>query len=328
MAIVALLSGWHVHAKGYAKEVLESGNKIAVVWDEDIERGMGWAMALDAEFEADLDTVLSRDDIDGVVVNSPTNMHKDIMIKAARAGKHIFTEKVLSFTVADCNEIADEIKKAGVKFCISLPKRCQTDVLFAKKAIEDGLLGDITYMRVRNAHNGSSAGWLPAFFYDEKLCGGGAMMDLGAHPMYIISHLMGQPKAVSSSFTYVCGHEVEDNAVSVIEFDSGAIAVSETAFVSGYSPFSMEIVGTDGTLLTGGWDNTVRYMNDDTDKQWVIPELPEEMTMPIEQWLGELNGDDEIVFGIDDAIALTEMMEGAYMSHKENRKVKFSEINK
>ena len=57
-------------------------------------------------FEADLDTLLARSDIDAVCVVTPTNLHRDVMVAAANAGKHIFTEKVLATSVADCQAIA------------------------------------------------------------------------------------------------------------------------------------------------------------------------------------------------------------------------------
>lgn len=64
--------------------------------------------------------------------------------------------------------------------------------LFAKKAIDEGWLGKVTLARVRNAHDGVSSGWLPPHFFDEATCGGGAMMDLGAHPMYLLAWLLGR----------------------------------------------------------------------------------------------------------------------------------------
>ena len=64
--------------------------------------------------------------------------------------------------------------------------------------MESGKLGQITYARVHNYHNGSvapqadgSLGWLPPHFYDEVQTGGGAMMDLGAHPMYTLHWFLG-----------------------------------------------------------------------------------------------------------------------------------------
>ena len=95
MIKVAMLSKWHVHAGGYANMVKNSGKaEIAAVWDDDTARGEAWAAELGAEFIADLDALLAREDIDAVVCDAPTTAHHDVLIKAAKAGKHIFTERL------------------------------------------------------------------------------------------------------------------------------------------------------------------------------------------------------------------------------------------
>ena len=118
----------------------------------------------------------------------------------------------------------------GVRFCISYPRRTMPQILYAKQAVDDGLLGRVTAVRVRIAHDGAVRDWLPAHFYDPKACGGGAMMDLGAHGMYLCRWLLGPPKRIVSVFNTVTGRAVDDNTVSVIEFENGAIAVNETSF--------------------------------------------------------------------------------------------------
>ena len=331
MLKVAMLSAWHVHAFGYANEFAARDDvQITCVWDDDIQRGSDWANDLGCDFEADLDTLLARDDVDAVCCCTATNIHKEVLIKAARAGKHIFTEKVLAPTYAEANEIADEIKKAGVKFCISYPHRTRADVLFAKKAVDEGWLGKVNYLRIRNAHNGLSAGWLPPHFLDPVPTCGGAMMDLGAHGMYIPAFILGKPVKVTSMFNNLIDTcEVEDNAISVIEFENKAIAVSETGFVTGCSPFQLEVSGTDGTVLFSDDRDGVMIKSsiyEASKGEWVKAEIGEGLPSAIDQFVnGVLNG-GEIVFGIDDALVLSLLMDGAYRAYKEQRTVSFDEI--
>ncbi len=145
MLKVAMLSGWHVHAKGYANAVNSFPDaKVTAVWDEEPARGKAWAAELKAPFEADLKKCVARDDVEGVVVDAPTSMHPEVMIAAARAGKHIFTEKVMALTVRECGRISAAVRKAGVKFCISMPQRCSATSLFANRilVLRPGALGD------------------------------------------------------------------------------------------------------------------------------------------------------------------------------------------
>ena len=320
MLKVAILSGWHVHARGYAQQFADRADaQVTAIWDEEPERGKEFAAEFKADFEPNLDKLLARGDIDAVCVNAPTNIHRDVIVKAAEAGKHIFTEKVLALTMEDCNAIKTAVEKAGVKFCISFPHRTFSHNLLAKKVLDEKLLGKVTLFRVRNAHNGASAGWLPKHFYDEKQCGGGAMMDLGAHPMYLIRWLMGKPSEMSSAFTSVTGCAVEDNAVSIMKYPCGAIAISETGFVSGASPFVLEIYGTDGSFFVNG--NDVRLTSNKITPNseysgFVNPtNLPPALPDVIDQFVDGVLYGKEILFGMEDAIALTEMMVAAYAAH-------------
>jgi len=323
MLQVAILSRWHVHAHGYAQEFAERNDaKLTVMWDEEPEKGKPFAQQFGIDFEPDLDKLLARPDVDAVCVNAATNIHPMVLVKAAKAGKHIFTEKVLALTNAEATQISKAVAENGVKFCISFPHRTFPSNLFAKKIMEEKLLGDVTYMRMRNAHNGASAGWLPPHFYDEVQCGGGAMIDLGAHPMYLIPWIMGKPEQVSSAFTYVTDHEVEDNAVTTMKYANGAIAVSETGFVSSHSPSMLELYGTAGSLIIIGGE--VRIASAQLkDGEWHTPDsLPEALPSPIAQFVDGILYGKEIVFGMDDAVVLTEMMDAAYRSHKQGCFVK------
>jgi len=328
MLKVAMLSYWHVHAGDYTKQVQAMDDvEITAVWDEEPQRGKEWADRLGVSFEENLDTLLKREDVDAVIVNTPTNMHRDVMVAAARAGKHIFTEKVMALTVKECQDIANAVRESGVKFCISFPHRTMPHNLFAKKVVEEKLIGDVTLLRVRNAHNGAVAGWLPERFYNPAQCGGGAMMDLGAHPMYLARWILGEPMRISSMFNSQTGKPVEDNAVCVIEFKNKAVAIAETGFVTPVSPFSLEIYGTEGSLFIGGPDNKVKLLSNriKTDLPgWIQPsELPPALPSAMRQWVDGILKGTTIHFGLEDGIQLTELMEAAYISHREGRQVEF-----
>lgn len=322
MIKIAMVSRWHVHANEYAKELGNTpGVEIAAVWDDDAERGKAWAEELNCKFCADYDALLSDGEIDGVAVVSSTNLHPELLIKAANAGKHIFTEKVLAFTKAEAEKIRDAVVKNGVHFTISLPHKTFPGGLQAKKLLDSGELGQATYLRVRNVHNGSIANWLPAYFYDRSLCGGGAMMDLGAHPMYLLGWFLGRPENMTSVFTEVTKRGVEDNAVSVMAFENGAIGVSETGFVSCGDPFTLEISGTKGYVHLQG--DILRYRSESTGKKWVTIEKANLLLeRPIPYWIDSIRNDTEnTLYGIDEAVLLTEFMDMAYRSAEEGRTV-------
>jgi len=326
MLKVAMLSKWHVHAGNYASILKSFDNvEITVVWDENPERGSKWANELNVDFEADLDTLLKRDDVEGVVVDAPTSMHADVMVAAANAGKHIFTEKAMALTVKECNRISDAVKKAGVKFCISFPGRTSPQHLYAKKVIDEGLLGEITLLRNRNGHDGALNNWLPEYWYDESMAGGGAMMDLGCHPMYLASWLLGKPSRISSMYSYFTGRAVEDNAQCSIEFENKAVAILETSLVTYKTPGVLEIYGTEGTLLINGNDVklTSKKMPEGYNGWFTPMQLPKALDLPLKQWVDAVTLGTPILYGLEEGTKLTELLEASYIAHKEKRQVEF-----
>lgn len=327
MVNVAMLSFWHVHAPGYAREVQNHPDaKVTVVWDEDPDRGRTWAERLGVPFEADLEKAVTRDDVDGVVVDAPTNRHTEVILAALQAGKHVFTEKVVAPTVVEVDRIGRAAVQAGAHFVVSFPQRGRGSVKFAKQAVEEGLLGHVTMVRTRVAHNGASDGWLPEHFYDPVACGGGAMIDLGCHPMYLARWIGGRVVRVTARLTrFKRSHEVDDNSVAILEFESGGLGVVETSFVSTNSPFSLEVYGTEGALMVGGPDNGVWLNSRKTGSSvggWVRPqEIPKDDPSPMEQWIKAIKDGTPPLISLQDGRDLTELMEAAARSQSEGRPV-------
>lgn len=313
----AMLGKWHVHAEGYANELNAlPGCRVAKVWDPDAETAKKWAEQLGCE-SASVEEILADPSIEGVAVCNATNEHTDLILRACKAGKAVFTEKVLALTNEEAEAVRAAVKENNTRFAISFPHFSETGTQFALNAARSGKLGQLNYARVRKAHNGATGDWLPPHFYDPIACGGGAMIDLGAHPMYLLCALLGEPTGVQSTFTHVTGKAVEDNAVSLLRFEGGAIGVSETGFVSHRYPFTIELGGTEGSLLMR--DQKVTYCCAETDNEWREPEImPEVQPSPLAQWaLAEKPEDISKDFDIDVAVRLTKVMVMAYAEPKE-----------
>ena len=247
-----------------------------------------------------------------MIVCTATNEHIDVMPRIAAAGKHIFTEKVLALTSADCEAIEKAVEDSGVTFTISMPHKTLAPHNAVKAVADSGELGKINYLRFRNCHSGSTRGWLPVHFYNEAQCGGGAMIDLGAHGMYLTHWILGMPLTAKSAFTVA--HDtpknvssVEDNAVTVMTFADGAIAINETGFVSECDPLVLEVSGEQGYVRMEG--KTVVKCTTATEGKTVEVPLGEDLPLPIVQFL---TGDVLPGFGMEEAKALTKFMEMAY----------------
>ena len=307
---IAVCGVWHVHAGEYTQRAMELGQVVGF-WEPNDAHAEDFRKYFDLPRFASFEELLASD-AEGVIVCTATNAHPDLMVRIADAGKDIFTEKVLSLTSQEAARIREAVERNNVRFVISLPQKYNGPQKTVKAVADSGELGKINYLRYRNCHSGSTKGWLPAHFYNAEQCGGGAMIDLGAHGMYLTHWILGLPVSASSAFTVA--HDtafntdgVEDNAVTVMVCDGGAIAVNETGFVSDYSPQMMEVFGEKGYVKMV--DRNVVKCSEATGGVEVEVPLEDWSDSPITQFV---TGNILPGCGMEEACALTAMMEMAY----------------
>ena len=113
--------------------------------------------------------------------------------------------------------------------------------------------------------------------------------------------------------------------MSTIEFANKAIAISETSLVSPMTPQIFEVYGTKGVILAV--DKNIRMMTEKTrdlvEGGWIVPKLPEALPHPVRQWLDSVLYGAPVRFGLAEGRQLTELMEKAYIAHREKREVEF-----
>lgn len=318
---VAVLSFWHVHAKDYAKTATRHPNtELVAIWDDDQARGRAAAAQFGVEFAPDLDALLARDDIDAVTITTSTKDHRDVMVKAAQAGKHIFTEKLLAPTVAEAEEIIRACDDNGVKLIVSLPRLYHGYTQVVKDVLAGGELGVVGYSRVRLSHDGAVANWLPEQFYDPDLTFGLALADLGCHPVYLTQLFLGaRPATIASTYTHVTGREVEDNAVVTVTYDNGAIGVIEAGVVSP-DPFLIEIGGQNGWLSYSERDAHVVLDIKGSDRR-LIP-VAADLPSAFDQWVAHIRSGTRADDNLQRAVELTRLVvaanNAAHTEHKED----------
>ncbi len=327
MIRTALLSRWHVHADDYARQAASHpAIHIAAVWDEEETRGRSWAQELGVPFYAELEEVLADPDIDGVIVSAPTVMHYPILMQAARHGKHIFSEKVLALKVEEIDEIFHAATLSGSTLQLALKRLAEPYYVYAQSVLEHGWLGKLTLLRCRLAHpggvprEGSPYGILPAYFFDHGLCGGGALMDLGAHPICLVNRLGGRPQGVYARLEKVYDREVEDHAALIVDYEGGLLGIIEAGFVSNNS-FHLELHGTEGVLLIENGAVRLRSVHEGGNQWMTVTELPAKLRSPLEQWADQVLHGTPPDITYDDMRMLTELNEAATASDREGRRI-------
>lgn len=207
---------------------------------------------------SDYHELLARPDIEAVVIATPTHTHPEVIGAAARAGKHIFSEKPLALTLEACDEAIAAVEAAGVKFQLGFMRRYDPGYVLAKKQIEAGVIGKPVMFK--------SVGRDPkrtSLEFARRENSGGLIADMGVHDFDLARWLMGsEVERVSVEGGCLVYPELAevgdiDNAIINLKFENGAIGnidVSRNA-VYGYD-IRTEILGSEGGLLIGKMQET------------------------------------------------------------------------
>lgn len=169
---------------------------------------LGWE-----SYETDWRQLVQRDDIDIIDINAPSNVHKEIAIHAAQAGKHIFCEKPLALTLADSREMLQAVEQAGVKHMIGFNYRFAPAVRLARKLIEQGRLGKLYHFRAWFMQDWVVDPEFPLVWRLQKeIAGSGSHGDLGAHLIDLAHYLVGDfQEVIGMSDTFIKERPMPDS---------------------------------------------------------------------------------------------------------------------
>jgi predicted dehydrogenase len=322
----------HVHAMGYAQQVMKHPDaEIACVWDDDPGRGRAAARKLEVPFEDNLHEVLNDSAVQGVVVNAETSKHPDVILAAVEAGKHVFTEKALAIRAAEAAPIVEAVRRAGIKFMISLPQRSHPETLFLKKCVDEGYLGRVTLMRARIAHSAALDRWFKEgslWFGDAALAGGGSLFDLGCHTVDAMRWILGEPESVIATTSNLTGaYDIDDQCVAVVTFRSGATGILDVSWVHRAGPNAWEIYGAEGFVGRGLPGASIQLQSRKAEVAGLTGtfspgKLPEGLPSPLDQWISALAHDTPMHITVEDGLNLTQLLAAIYTSAREGRAVR------
>ena len=197
------------------------------VCDSDLDRARSFADITGARIvTTDPADVINSPDVDVAYVCVPTSSHKDIVLQAAAAGKHVFCEKPLATNMDDVREMVAAVETAGVKHGVGLILRHSPIFTVLKSLSEDATLGSLMAITFRDdqffpvqGHYGSD--WRA----NKNIVGAGTLLEHSIHDADILRWFGGAPKSTRGATRNFAGFDgVEDLASAHIEFESGAIA--------------------------------------------------------------------------------------------------------
>jgi myo-inositol 2-dehydrogenase / D-chiro-inositol 1-dehydrogenase len=201
-----------------------------------------------ARWHSDYRALLEEDDISLVCIGVPNDLHRDVVVAAAEAGKHVICEKPLARTLAEADEMLAACEAAGVRLMYAEELCFAPKYVRAKELVDDGALGDVFLVRHGEQHSGPHSDW----FWDVRRSGGGVLMDMGCHAVEFFRWIFDRPQAESVTGelgTFVHGERTrgEDHAIATVRFADNRLGVAETSWaMAGGMDDRAEILGSRG----------------------------------------------------------------------------------
>jgi len=240
----------------HAKSIRASEKcQLIAVADIDFARARRFSEEFSCRAADSLDALLEDDAIDVINVTTPNHLHKDAVIKIAKAKKSVLVEKPPALTLSDVDAMIAACQKNGVKLGVMLQCRVRPAVQAVKQAIDAGRFGSLL-------HADASMKWYRTGEYYRsdawrslRQTGAGVTIQHAFHYIDLLHFLAGPIAAVQARMTNLAHPDVdlEDTLHAFIDFDNGARGVvqASTALWPGQD-IRIEIFGTDGVAIISG----------------------------------------------------------------------------
>lgn len=238
---------WHGEHLLWDKEKYE----LAGIYDINPER-CRLAQSEGINVYSSLEELLNDESVELVTVAAYNEVHKDIAIAVMESGKNVISEKPVTLSVAELDEMISVSEKTGKLFTVHQNRRWDSDFLTAKKIVDENRLGNT--FRIEHRVQGSRG--IPRDWRSHKEHGGGMVYDWGVHLIDQILTLYDNVKltSVHANLTHVTNSECDDGCYITLTFANGATAFLEVATNNFINLPSWYILGENGTALIEDWE--------------------------------------------------------------------------
>lgn len=309
-----------IHARNY-KNKIENARMVACV---DAVEAAAKAAAEEmgiTKYYTDYHEILNDPEVDAVVVVAPTDLHKQIVIDCAAAGKHIFCEKPMAMTVEECDEMIEACDKAGVKLQIGFMRRFDASFREAKRLVESGAIGELVQIHSNTRGPSKPRPWM----YDIKMSNG-ILAEVNSHDIdavrWIANSDIESVYAVAGNFRNPEAKEqypdYYDSVLMNGTLKNGVhFCIDGAAYVQYGYDSKMEIIGTKGKINVGRSDKEFVHCTT-VENGTTTPFINSWMTLFIDAYLAEdtsfvnavLNDTPVEVSGVDGRMAVATVEAG------------------
>jgi len=322
---LALVGGAHIHAPNFANRMANAENVTTkYVWDPSSETANTRQQVTGGEIVSDPSVIFNDPDVDGIVICSQTNLHTQLVIPAAQAGKHMFVEKPVGMNGREAREMAAAINRSGVIFQTGYFMRSSGVNQKIRSLIQDGTLGEITRLRLSNVHSGAIGGWFDTewrWMADLDQAGVGAFGDLGSHVFDLLLWFMegDSPKSCTGYIDKVLERYpgCDEYGEGMVVFESGAVATVAGGWVDHVNPNQVEVSGTKGHARITNGNLYLRIPELDITPNEPFTDLPENWKHPLELFFDAVAGEQNLpLISADETAKTNNLVTQIYRAHE------------
>jgi len=241
--------GWAGALRSAAIAKIPAFRAVAVA-DQDFARARALSDSYGSQAVSDWRALVSRDDLDAVVVSTPPHLHAQMCIGALEQGKHVLCEKPLARNPTECREIVRAAERTGRVLAVGFNYRFYPAIVKAREILDSGRIGELSYIKSFAGHPGGNEFTHP-WVHDVEVMGGGTLLDNGIHIIDLTHYFLGDVVEVKGYATGgVWGFAgCEDNGFALLKSSTGKVASLQASWSEwwGYR-FVIEIYGTQGCV--------------------------------------------------------------------------------
>ena len=276
--------------------------------------------------------MLAKENLDVVSICTPNAFHKEMAIACIEKGVITLLEKPIAISMKEAWEIDRAAKKHRARVMVGFSHRFNEHCQRVKQAVDKGEIGKPYMIRIRFAHNGPWPGWARSdWFYNPKLAGGGALLDMGIHALDLAQWFLGPVTAVQAKVATLRKKiKVDDNAVCLLEFGKKCLGYIEVGWSSPSGFVGVELMGDNGSIVVDYAADkstmTTGVVKPSGERQQTTKVLLEKSK--IGSWTGEmiyftslLNSKKSFTPGLKDGILALKAAMAAQESSKTGRRI-------
>ncbi len=232
------------------------GAQLVRAYDADPQAAGKLTAKYGGEVSATYAELLDDPRVDAVIVATPGFLHREYVVEAAEASKHVFCEKPMALTVEDCDEMIDACQSAGVNLMVGQVLRLLPVFVESGHIVRERLGRPMAMGIMRIGGWGYDTGWRTR----RDTCGG-ILLEVNVHELDYMRHILGEPEeAFAYGGRYVLDHvDFPDTIFASFRFENGAMGTLKAAVSSRMGRYTGEIICESGTLFYDNSSKTIAY---------------------------------------------------------------------